>query len=243
MFGCTIGNMKLHRFYIHEMHNRFGPIALGHEVWIHDTTLLHQWLNVLRFRVGDQLVLFNDTEERLYTIATIQGTDSVKLELLTDIERCVATREVYLVWSLLKKDKNDWILQKATELGVHKFIPMIAQRSEKTELNIERAKRIIIEAAEQCGRADIPELREPISLHEALEEYKDLPLCIAEQHDDQNTIPTDTKKVGILIGPEGGWSDEEKIYFKELALPHVSLSRFTLRAETAAITAVSRLLS
>ena len=233
--------MKLHRFYVHEMHNRFGPIALGHEVWVHDEALLHQWLRVLRYKVGDHIVLFNDAEERLYEIAKIEGTASVKLRLITDIERVLPQKKIYLLWSVLKKDKNDWVLQKATELGVHKCVPIIADRSEKTGLQVERAHKIVIEAAEQCGRGDIPEVREPISLVEALQEYADLPLFICEQQESSQAPAVNLERLGVLIGPEGGWSDAEKQRFAELQLPHVALSPFTLRAETAAIIAVNKL--
>ncbi len=235
--------MKLHRFYIHEMHNRFGDIALGKEVWVHDEAYLHQWLHVLRYRIGDQLIIFNDEEERLYKIVKIEGDTSVKLELITELERTLPKKEVYLLWSVLKKDKNDWVIQKAVELGVQKLVPILAERSEKTGLNVERAEKIIIEAAEQCGRGDIPEIREPITLHEALEEYKDLPLFICEQHDSTDIAPQELEKVGVLIGPEGGWTDVEKEHFKTSSLPHIAISAFTLRAETAAVVAVSKLLN
>lgn len=235
--------MKLHRFYIHEMHNRFGDIALGKEVWVHDEALLHQWLRVLRYRIGDELVVFNDAEERLYKIVKIEGDASVKLELITELERKLPEKEVYLLWSVLKKDKNDWVIQKATELGVHKLVPVLADRSEKTGLNIERAQKIIIEAAEQCGRGDIPEIREPIPLHEALEEYKDFPLYICEQHAPVEDTTTELKKLGVLVGPEGGWTDAEKDMFATAGLQHIAISDFTLRAETAAIVAISKLVS
>lgn len=233
--------MKLHRFYVHEMHNRFGPIALGHEVWVHDEALLHQWLRVLRYRVGDHIILFNDTEERLYEVAKIEGAESVKLVLITDVKRAIPAKKLYLLWSVLKKDKNDWVLQKATELGVHKCVPIIADRSEKTGLQVERARKIVIEAAEQCGRGNIPEVREPIALQEALQEYADLPLFICEQQEIPEPLAVSLDRLGVLIGPEGGWSDAEKQRFIELQLPHIALSPFTLRAETAAIIAVSKL--
>lgn len=237
--------MKLHRFYVHEMHNRFGPIALGHEVWVHDEALLRQWLKVLRYHEGDQLILFNDTEERLYIIEKISGTDSVKLQLITDIERRIPQAQLYLLWSVLKKDKNDWVLQKGTELGVHKFVPIIADRSAKTGIQIERAHKIVTEAAEQCGRGDVPVVREPIQLAEALAEYAAVPLIICEQYSEHANQVTDIslEKFGVLIGPEGGWSDAEKQRFTELQLPHITLSPFTLRAETAAIIATSKLIS
>jgi 16S rRNA (uracil1498-N3)-methyltransferase len=236
--------MKLQRFYIKELHNRYGPISLGHELWLNDHDIVHQLLKVFRAKPGYQLILFNDQEERLYKITDIGDDFAVKLSLVTDIIRKLPQKEIYLLWSVLKKDKNDWILQKCTELGVHKFVPVIASRSEKTDINLERAQKIIIEATEQCGRGDIPILREPILLHEALEEYQDLPLFICEQNaENSQTSPEQLDRAGILIGPEGGWDDSEKTDFKNRGLPHIVLSDFTLRAETAAIAAVSKLLS
>ena len=117
--------MKLHRFYVHQMHNRFGPVELGHNVWIHDQPLLHQWLRVLRYNIGNQLILFNNQEERLYQISKIDGTVGVQVELVTDMTRLLPKNKVYLLWSLLKNDKNDWVLQKDTELGVHMLVPII----------------------------------------------------------------------------------------------------------------------
>lgn len=230
--------MKLHRFYVHQMHNRFGPVELGHNVWIHDQPLLHQWLRVLRYNVGNKLILFNNQEERLYQISKIDGTVGVQLELVTDMTRLLPKNKVYLLWSLLKNDKNDWVLQKATELGVHKLVPIITKRTEKPFFDIERAQKIITEAAEQCGRADLPEIREPIVLSEAIAEYKDTPLLVCEQHDSSQMTLQSQSAVAFLVGPEGGWTDEEKQSFAIAGLNYVAISAFTLRAETAAILAV-----
>lgn len=234
--------MKLHRFYIHEMHNKYGSIELGESVWIHNEHLLNQWLKVLRFKIGDELVLFNDKEERLYSIKDIEFPHSVKLKLVTELERTLPSKKIILIWAILKKDKNDWVMQKATELGVHELVPIISERSEKLNINTERAQKIITEAAEQCGRANIPIIREPILLHEALEEYGKLNLYVCEQHNQQlnNNISNDV--ACALVGPEGGWSDDEKAEFENRNLNHIKLSDFTLRAETAAVIAVSKLL-
>lgn len=224
------------------MHNKYGSIELSESVWIHNEHLLNQWLKVLRFKVGDELVLFNDQEERLYKIKEIEYPHSVKLGLVTELDRKLPTKKVVLLWAVLKKDKNDWVIQKATELGVRELVPIITQRSEKQNINIERAQKIIIEAAEQCGRADIPIIREPILLHEALAEYSNLNLYICEQHSQQDFINNSTNEVCVLIGPEGGWSDAEKAEFANLNLNHLKISNFTLRAETAAVIAVSKLI-
>src|SRR5690606_20204102 len=98
---------------------------------------------------------------RLYKIVQVEK-DGVKLELVTEFERKLPERHIYLFFSLLKKDKNEWVLQKCTELGVRNFVPIVADRSEKTGFNLERSEKIVIEAAEQCGRSDIPDVREPI---------------------------------------------------------------------------------
>lgn len=236
--------MKIQRFYVKEMHNRFGPIDLGQTIWLHDEALVGQLLKVFRAKVGYQLILFNDSEERLYKITVIDGKDSIKVELVTTLKRQLPNKKIYLFWSVLKKDKNEWIIQKATELGVHKFIPVLSERSERSNFDAERAQKIIIEATEQCGRGDVPELLEPAGLHEILAEYSDLPLFICEQNEEHSqTSVKDLDKVGVLIGPEGGWSDSEKTEFKNRDMPHMQLSGFTLRAETAAITVVSKLLA
>lgn len=233
--------MRLHRFYAGGLHTKWGKVELEKNFWVHDERLMNQWLRVLRYRVGDELVLFDDTVERLYKITKIETPDSVHLELVTEMDRELPAKHVYLLWSLLKKDKNDWVLQKATELGVRNFVPIVADRSEKTGFDIERAQRILIEAAEQCGRADIPDIREPITVDEAISEYADLPLFICEQAEGEpeNSL----EKAGVLIGPEGGWSDREKELFATKQLPHINIAQFTLRAETAAVTAAGKLLS
>lgn len=235
--------MKLHRFYIKEIHNKYGDIPFGETLWVHDEKILQQWLKVLRYRVGDELIVFNDEEERLYKTEVI-NEDSVKLQLVTQLERKVPDKKIYLLWSVLKKDKNDWVLQKATELGVHKFVPLIAERSEKTGLNIDRAKKIIIEAAEQCGRSDIPLIREPILLQEAVNEYSSkLQLVVCEQEGEPQTTFNQLDELGLLIGPEGGWSDNEKNLFATNKLGHINISQFTLRAETAAVVGVAKMMS
>jgi 16S rRNA (uracil1498-N3)-methyltransferase len=235
--------MKLHRFYVEGMHNKWGPIELEQKVWIHDEHLLNQLLRVLRYRVGDKLVLFNNETERLYEIHAIEQPHSVGLVLVTEMERKLPTAHVYLLWSLLKKDKNDWVLQKATELGVRNFVPILADRSEKTGFDVDRAHKIIVEAAEQCGRSDIPEVREPITIDEALTEYSDkIQLIICEQGESASLQPQNSTPVGVLVGPEGGWSDREKELFGASNLTHLAISGFTLRAETAAVVAVSKVL-
>jgi 16S rRNA (uracil1498-N3)-methyltransferase len=126
--------MKLHRFYVGGLHDKWGPVELKHDLWINDEQLVNQWLRVLRYRQDDQLILFNDETERIYKITKIEYPHSVRIELITEQERQLPNVHVYLMWSILKKDKNDWVMQKATELGVRNFVPILADRSEKTDI-------------------------------------------------------------------------------------------------------------
>ena len=230
--------MKLHRFYL-------PNTDLTHEFWMDDERLFHQWSKVLRFEVGRELVLFNDKrEERLYRIERY-GDNAVKLVLVTEREPQMPKRELYLCFALLKKDKNEWVLQKATELGVRHFIPLLTERTEKTGFDVERAEKIVIEASEQCGRTDIPRVREPLSVESLIRELEGkAELYVAEQgspSEISNIKYQISQPLAVLIGPEGGWSDGEKQLFQDRQVKHLALSDFTLRAETAAIAAATLL--
>lgn len=231
--------MKLHRFYI-----KPDELELRQSLWVNDERLKNQWLRVLRYREGDQLVLFDGVEtDRLYKIVTIEPQGGIKLEMVTEFERKLPARHIYLFFSLLKKDKNDWVLQKCTELGVRTFVPIIADRSEKTGFNQERAEKIVIEAAEQCGRSDIPAVREPMDLPVALGTYKDeVQLLVCDETLDKNE-QLSVEPMGIFIGPEGGWTENEIKLFKQAGTGHFHLGNLTLRAETAAVAAATKLLS
>jgi 16S rRNA (uracil1498-N3)-methyltransferase len=224
--------MRVHRFYSGE------DIKLKKDFWLHDEALLWQWNKVLRFREGQEVVLFDGLQtDRLYRIAKIDAKEA-HLQLVTELERIIPQRNVYLLWSLLKRDKNDLAIQKGTELGISNFVPIISERSIRKEFNTSRAKKIAIEASEQCGRSTIPHVREPLHLEKALEEYQGkVQLMVCQQGTDR--IDVDIDKVGLLIGPEGGWSSAEKELFEQLQLPHLQISDFVLRAETAAIAAAA----
>jgi 16S rRNA (uracil1498-N3)-methyltransferase len=230
--------MRVYRFYVSP------DMELRHDFWLHNEQLIKQWNRVLRFKPGQELVLFDGVEhERLYRLVELSGREA-HLELITDYVRKLPKREVYLFWSLLKRDNNDWVLQKGTELGVSHFIPLLSERTEKTGFKLDRAQKIILEAVEQCGRSDIPAVREPMKLETALKDYKGkIDLYVCEQ---TTQLPTTdyqlSDTIGVLVGPEGGWSDQEKELFKKEHLRHLSLHDFTLRAETACIAAVTKLL-
>jgi 16S rRNA (uracil1498-N3)-methyltransferase len=151
-------------------------------------------------------------------------------------------RDVYLLWSLLKKDKNDWVLQKCTEIGVGHFMPVLTSRTEKTGFDVERANKIVIEAAEQCGRSDIPTVHDVQDLRQAIESLKDhVPVYVCDERSEEAIIHDGP--VAVVIGPEGGWDEAEIEWFMAQKLHHVVLGSLTLRAETASVVASSKLLA
>jgi len=230
--------MKLHRFYVAD------KFDLKYDFWIHDSALVHQMVRVLRLRKGENVVLFDGrSNERLYKIKDLKPLE-IHVELVTEFQPKNPKRDVFLFWSLLKKDNSDWVIQKCTELGVSHFIPILTERTEKTGFDIERATKITIEAAEQCGRSDIPSIHEPMRISHIFSRQiaKNLQFVVCEQISEEKELKLDiSKPIGLLVGPEGGWSDSEKQLFKDQNIQHLNLHDFTLRAETAAIAATIKL--
>lgn len=228
--------MRLHRFFV------AGEIPDKGELVIHDEALFHQLKNVFRFTVGGQVILLDNTGYEYHALVSSFEHGDITFSIVSRKESMhIPPREVYLFCSLIKKDKFEWILEKGTELGVTKFVPIISDRSEKKDLNIERGEKILREAAEQSGRATIPELLSPISFEEALKQ--EFPLFAFDPKGDTFTIEHahNYSPLGIFVGPEGGWTDREIFLFKQNDVRVYSLGPLVLRAETAAV-AISALI-
>jgi len=211
-------------------------------VEVKEQTLINQWKNVLRFEEEDKIILFdNSGYEFLFFIKEI--TDKrVRLVLLE--EKKVDFKilcDLHLVPALIKKDMFELVLEKVTELGVQKIIPIIAERSIKNKLNLERSKSIIKEAAEQSGKTQIPEITEPEKLGAVIKnmEADRFYLALDPKGEKFSKKILTNKKLGVLIGPEGGFTEKELGGFKENNISVVSLGEQILRAETAAIAITS----
>lgn len=157
-----------------------------------------------------------------------------------------------LAQALLKGEKMDWVIQKATELGVDQFVPLLAKhsvvklRQDRIEHQMGRWRRIAVEAAQQSERWTVPRLEEPVTLSELLTRYKtaSAKLLLAERSNGvslQGTrLPADVHDTVLLvIGPEGGWDPEEVTLAENHSCLVVTMGMTILRAETAAIAAVS----
>lgn len=223
--------MRLHRFYISQ--------PLGEEVVIDEVSLVSQWTKVLRFEIGDFVILFNgDGYDHRYAFVSLSKKSCV-LSRVQKEPSYIPAKETALYLSLIKKDKFELVAEKATELGVTSIIPVISERSLKKELSMERLRRIVIEAAEQSGRGSIPIIYEPLSLKEAVSTL-DSAFC-GMLFSTEKGVPAISEsafaqqKNAIFIGPEGGWSGGDLEIMN--AYSKYSLGKTILRAETAAIAA------
>lgn len=225
--------MRIQRFYINT------PIT-NNNFDIADRDLIHQWKKVFRYNVGSQVIVFDGLGFDYYCIISSLRNLGATLTVIKKVENSIGTRKnIWLCLALIKKDNFDLALQKATELGVSNIVPIICEHSEKKKLNLERMKKIAIEASEQSGRGDIPVIHETVNL-EKLFESGILPQEKVVFHPqripfNQYKNSTNQNSFALFIGPEGGFSDKEINFFKKYNVQIVSLGRQILRAETAAI--------
>lgn len=206
----------------------------------------HQLVRVLRSRVGERLVLCpGDGTEWVVAITEIQGK-SVRVRPLATRTPDVDLRcDLHVAVAVLKGEKLDWTLQKLTELGARDISLLTTERTissageERWSKRLERYRRIVREAAEQCGGTRVPEVHEPRKVAELLPamggEYAPLILDpYAERSLSAALVPC-PERVLLLIGPEGGFSVDEVRSAAELGATPVNLGRRVLRAETAAL--------
>jgi 16S rRNA (uracil1498-N3)-methyltransferase len=152
--------------------------------------------------------------------------------------------DLWLCPALLKKDRFDLVLEKATELGVRSIRPLITRRCVADKLNLERARAIVTEAAEQCARTTLPELSEPVRLDALLTAWPgDRALFFADELGGEpatTAFAAQAEPAALLIGPEGGFDDSERaaVSAHPAARP-ISLGPRILRGETAAIAATA----
>jgi 16S rRNA (uracil1498-N3)-methyltransferase len=236
--------MRLHRFYILEV------IGDKKEVAISSLEQVNQIRQVFRLKTGDLIIIFDgsgfDYECRIEEFTK----DSMSLAVVSKIKsRYIPIRDIYLCMAAVKKDTFEWIVEKATELGVTNIIPIIAERSEKKSLNMERLEKIAVEASEQSGRGNIPTIGEIVSLDEALvflKKKENIELVAFHTESENNEILAKVglakiSPIAVFIGPEGGWSPNEISVFHKNNVGIECLGQQILRSETAVVSALSLL--
>jgi 16S rRNA (uracil1498-N3)-methyltransferase len=235
--------MKLHRFYIPQTLGDSEVFKLDH------APLVEQITKVLKLHIGETIILFDGSGHDYQMRIEGREADILKLALVKKtINSVKPVRDVYLFASIVKKDTFEWIVEKATELGIAQVIPVISTRSEKKNLNVERLWKIMVEASEQSGRGTLPTIVSIMDLDQALDYLKTLPnvspiVFHIESEPYKNDLHTIVSNpIAVFIGPEGGWTVEEIAKFKEKGIPVYSLGPQILRAETAVISALTKVI-
>jgi 16S rRNA (uracil1498-N3)-methyltransferase len=202
----------------------------------------HHLAIVMRCRPGDQVRLFNGRDgEWSGRIATLRR-DRMTLIVQQRLRPQVTEADLWLAFALLKRDATDLVVQKATELGVAAFLPVMTARTNAARVNLDRLVLIATEAAEQAGRLTVPALRAPQRLHELLASWPaERPLLAALERSDAPPVPA-IAPAGLLVGPEGGFTtaERETLLARPFVQP-VSFGRLVLRAETACIAGLALL--
>jgi 16S rRNA (uracil1498-N3)-methyltransferase len=195
--------------------------------------------NVLRFGVGAELLVFDGSSGEWLARIADAGKKRMTLKIEGRTREPETIPDVWLAFAPVKRAQTDWLVEKATELGAARLIPVMTQRTVVERVKLERLEAIAIEAAEQCGRTRLPEIAQPMPLKAILGAERKLYFA-----DEAGGEPAANAfrpgPSSILVGPEGGFTDEERSLIRAApgAVP-ISLGPRILRAETAALAALA----
>lgn len=220
--------------------------------------------DVLRLHPRDEIYVFDGSGHEFHCTVETIAKDSTKLRVISKVEptRAESPLHLTLAIALLKGEKFDLVIQKATELGVKRIVPLDTERADvrlrdgkDSQKRLTRWRRIALEAAKQTGRASLPEISTPLSLESLLgtsvpedrgPAQRVAGILFSERDGEplievMNSLPERLKEIVAVVGPEGGWTDDEIECARAGGWPIVTLGGRTLRAETAAIVVVSLL--
>ncbi|MEK9130628.1 MAG: RsmE family RNA methyltransferase [Patescibacteria group bacterium] len=212
---------KIHRFLL--------PVDLSHQI-----------RDVLKIKT-DEVVDLMDGQGMEFQAKIVSTAGPVEVEV--DSVRQNQSEpmvKVILYCAILKRENFELVAQKATEVGVHDIVPIITERTIKTGLKLARLQKIAAEAAEQSGRGVVPTVHKAMTFKQALVDCarNDVNYFFDPSGQIHNKRPDPIQgSIGLFIGPEGGWTDNEIALAKQADLVQASLGRLTLRGETAAIVA------
>ncbi len=241
--------MTMHRFFV-------SPQAIRDSRVVLRGTIVHQIRDVLRMHPGDEIMLLDNSgwayRAELVTVDrdAVRGRVVDKWRLETEPQA-----HITLYQGLLKGQKFDLVLQKGTELGMTAFIPVLASRcivgsvDDVSDARVDRWQKIIVEAAEQAGRASLPGLSAPMLFTQACDCAAQVGLSLIPWEGEHSRglrealqgVPK-SKEVNLFIGPEGGFADEEIAIARGKGIVPVSLGPRILRAETAGLVAATAIL-
>ena len=201
-----------------------------------------KYLNsVMRLKINDNFSLFNKGGEWNTKIISI-NKGIVEFQVQNQLRQSNKEREIWLVFAPIKSNYFNFMLQKATEIGVTKFFPITTERTIVRKINEERVKKILIESCEQCNRLTVPSIQKIQELEKFLEDNKIINLIFGDLNTDNKKIELKdpSKPIAILIGPEGDFSENERAKILEFNdVQSIKLNDNILRSETAVISSLS----
>lgn len=227
---------------------RYFADIINHEVILNKDDIFHL-SKVMRCKANDNIEVVDKNTHQPY-LAVIESINPIKIHIQEPIlKESELDKDVTLFFALAKSDKNEFVIQKATELGAKKVVLFEGKRS-IVKFSLEDFKRkenryyaIAKEASEQCHRNYIPEIKYVDSIKGVKEYLEDVNLLayelVAGQASNIEKEIQDHKSVSIIIGPEGGFDESEVSFLKELGFKVISLGKRILRCETAAVYALS----
>lgn len=202
--------------------------------------------NVMRLKEGGQLLVFDGISGEWLARILDAGKKRMTLSVERRTREAETVPDVWLAFAPVKRTQTDWLVEKATELGAARLIPVMTQRTVAERVKLERLEAIAIEAAEQCGRTVLPEIAEPVALRKFLDE-RDTSRTLYFADESGGEAAAGAFKSGaslILTGPEGGFTGEERTLVRNAPnAVAISLGPRILRAETAALAALAAYMS
>ncbi|PPC86936.1 MAG: 16S rRNA (uracil(1498)-N(3))-methyltransferase [Hyphomicrobium sp.] len=218
-----------------------APLGTGIDVTLSEDQA-HYLINVLRLKQGQAVLIFNGRDGEWRAVMRDARKKSATLHVEQQVRVQTTGPDIAYVFAPLKRSRLDYMVQKATELGVASLHPVITQHTIAERVNVERMKANVIEAAEQCGILRVPAVHDPLTLDKILSAWdSSRPLIFCNEAAEYDSPITKLQKIpqgplAVLIGPEGGFSDKERAALCALPFVHsLSLGPRIMRADTAAV--------
>jgi len=232
-----------HRFYVNSLLSAGQELSLPPDV-------AHQVHLVLRLEPGDQITVFNgDGREWSATLTAVSRKQVIVQLGEPSLGRHLPAPSITLGLALLKREHFEFVIQKATELGVQHIVPLLTERTvvrldaQRESMKHSRWQRIAFEAAEQSGRTELPTITEPCPLDAIRSQLTTSLSLVCWEHETSQHLTTcrfpQDANIFLLVGPEGGWTEGEIQRLRSWGAKTISLGPLTLRSETAAITAIA----
>jgi 16S rRNA (uracil1498-N3)-methyltransferase len=208
-----------------------------------DGAQAHYLISVMRVKAGTRLKLFDDIGGEWLAEVAMLGKRDLILNLLGHLRPRETVPDLWLAAAPIRRARYDWVAEKACELGVARFVPVLTRRAIVDKVKDDRLRAHMIEAAEQCGRTALPEIAPQIALKDWLPTLSGRTLFFADEDGGAPfaaAIAAHPRPAAILIGPEGGFDDTERaLIVAHPSAVAISLGPRILRADTAAVAAVA----